>query len=127
MLPTKLDRLFRFFQHEDPDRSPGCYWNLAAGALERKARLYRVVYNDGSTQIECEQTIHVRHPEGLSDWYNLIDSLLQRDDIDLEFQRACKELLLQDPWLHLFLTDTLPLPGTDDVSSSSGSTERTVS
>jgi hypothetical protein len=126
-LPTKLDRLYRFSQHEDPDVSHGCMWNVSAGSLERKARLYRVVYHDSETRIESEQTIHVKYPGKLKDFYELVCGILGRDDVDVEFQRACKSLLEQDPWLSLFLTDSLPLPGTDDVSSSSGSTEHDAS
>jgi hypothetical protein len=124
---TKLDRLYRFSQHDDPDVSHGCMWNISAGSLERKARLYRVVYQDSDTRIESEQTIHVSYPNQLKDFYELISSIVGRDDVDVEFQKACTTLLEQDPWLSLFLTDSLPLPGTDDVSSSSGSTEHDAS
>ncbi len=126
-MPTKLDRLYRFSQHEDPDISHGCMWNISAGSLERKARLYRVVYKDSETRIESEQTIHVKYPAKLKEFYELIYGILGRDDLDVEFQRACKNMLEQDPWLSMFLTNTLPLPGIDDASSSSGSTEHDVS
>ena len=125
--PSKLDRLYRFFQHEDPEISPGCMWNLAAGALEKKARLYRVIYQDSSTQIEFEQTIHVKHPRALEEFYTVLQGILERDDVDIPFQTACKRRLELDPWLSMWLTGTLPSLGTDDVSSSSGSTEHDAS
>lgn len=125
--PTKLDRLYRFFQHEDPDVSMGCMWNVSAGSLERKARLYRVVYEDSDTCIKSEQTIHVKYPNQLKEFYELLQTILQRDDVDIEFQKACTALLSHDPWLSLFLTGSLPSLGTDDVSSSSGSIEHDAS
>jgi|LauGreDrversion4_2_1035121.scaffolds.fasta_scaffold880482_2 hypothetical protein len=125
--PSKLDRLYRFFQHEDPEISPGCMWNLAAGSLERKARLYRVIYQDSETRIESEQTIHVKYPRDLEGFYKLLQEILERDDIDISLQKACKILIEEDPWLSMWLTGTLPSLGTDDVSSSSGSTEHDAS
>lgn len=126
-LPTKLDRLYRFFQHEDPDVSHGCMWNVSAGALERKARVYRVMYEDSENQIKSEQTIHVSYPSQLKEFYEMLCGIMGRDDVDVEFQRACKNMVEQDPWLSLFLTNSLPLPGIDDVSASSGSTEHDAS
>jgi hypothetical protein len=102
-------------------------WNVSAGSLERKARLYRVIYEDSETRISSEQTIHVKYPAQLKEFYELLQTIVQRDDIDMEFQKACTTLLAHDPWLSLFLTDSLPSLGTDDVSSSSGSTEHDAS
>ncbi len=122
-----MDRLFRFIQNDDPDASSESTWIVSCGSLERKARLYRIEYHDSQTHIESEQTIHVKYPMKLKNFYEIVCGVLGRDDVDVEFQRACKNMMEQDPWLSLFLTGSLPLLDTDDASASSGSTEHDAS
>jgi hypothetical protein len=75
---------------------------VAAGALEKRQRLYRVMYESSTTKIQDEITIDVKVPEGLKDFYFFLRQLLVRTELDPAFQQACRDLLLEDPWLSLF-------------------------
>lgn len=118
--PSKLHRLHRFFRHEE-DSTHG-YWNVAAGALEKRQRLYRVLYKSSTVSIQDEITIDVKVPEGLKDFFVLLVGIAERSDLDPAFQRACSDLLCEDPWLSMFQwsTSSLPRPdtgGSDGVSA----------
>ncbi len=100
--PSKLHRLHRFFRHEDDGTTYGCYWNVAAGALEQHQRLYRVIYKSSTIDITDEITIDVKKPELLKDYFWLLAKILQRTDLDPKFKEAVSDLLSEDPWLSMF-------------------------
>ena len=116
MSPSKLHRLHRFFRHEE-DGTHGCYWNVAAGALEKRQRLYRVLYKSSTVSIQDEITIDVKAPEGLKDFFVLLVGITERTDVDPAFQRACGDLLREDPWLSMFQWSTNTLPQHDTGSA----------
>jgi hypothetical protein len=105
--PSKLDQLYRFFRHEDDGSIWGCYWNVAAGALEEHQRLYRIVYKSNTVAIQDEITIHIKKPEQLKDYFIGLLEILKRQDIDPAFQKACTDVLIEDPWLSMFSFGTL--------------------
>jgi hypothetical protein len=108
--PSKLDRLYRFFRHEEDGSAWGCYWNVAAGSLEKRQRLYRVVYKSAAVNIVDEIAIDVKTPEALKDFFVLLLEILKRTDVDPDFQKACADVMIEDPWLSLFsFTETSPV------------------
>jgi hypothetical protein len=100
--PSKLDRLYRFFRHEEDGSSWGCYWNVSAGSLEKRQRLYRILYKSSTVSLQDEITIDVKRPEDLKDFFVGLLELLQRRDLDPAFQSACADVMAEDPWLSLF-------------------------
>ena len=108
--PTKLDRLYRFFQHEDDPGPTELIWNVAGGSLEKKERLYRIYYSQSSTGVvlEFEIAIDVRNlkAKGLQELVELVIRIIDRDDLDKPFQIACVEMMQLDPWIrYLILTN----------------------
>jgi hypothetical protein len=109
--PTKLDRLYRFYQHEDDPGPTELVWNVAGGSLERKERLYRIYYSQASTGIliEFEITINIRNlnSAGLQELIQHIINIIDRNDLDKHFQIACVEMMQLDPWIrYLILNNT---------------------
>ena len=107
--PTKLDRLFRFYEHEtDPDPT-GLVWNVAGGSLEKKDRLYRIYYSHlpTNTFLEFEITVNCRNLNsvGLQDLVFYIIEIINRNDLDKRFQIACAEMIQQDPWLRYIIVN----------------------
>jgi hypothetical protein len=100
--PSKLDRLYRFFRHEEDGSRWGCYWNVSAGSLEKRQRLYRILYKTSDISLQDEITIDVKKPEDLKDFFVGLLEILQREDIDPAFQKACADVMIEDPWLSLF-------------------------
>lgn len=82
------------------------YWNVAAGGLEKRQRLYRVLYKSSTVSIQDEITIDVKAPEGLRDLFVLLGEITERSGLDPAFQRACADLLYEDPWLSMFQLST---------------------
>lgn len=118
-MPSALHRLHRFFRHEEDD-AHGC-WNVAAGTLEKRQRLYRVFYQSSTVSIQDEITIDVKAPEGLKDFFTLLVDITGRTGLDPAFQQACADLLHEDPWLSMFEWSTnnllRPDTGCDDAVS----------
>ncbi len=110
--PSKLHRLHRFFRHEEDGSKYACFWNVAAGALEKRQRLYRVFYESSTVKIQDEITINVKAPEVLKDFFFFLRQLLVRSELDPAFQQACRDLLTEDPWLSMF-TLSAPSPPTN--------------
>ncbi len=104
--PSKLDRLYRFHRHEEDGSTWGCYWNVAAGSLEKRQRLYRIVYKSAKVNIVDEITIDVKAPEDLKDFFIGLLEILRREDVDPVFQKACADVMIEDPWLSLFSGST---------------------
>ena len=100
--PSKLDRLYRFFRHEEDGSKWGCYWNVAAGSLEKRQRLYRILYKSATVSIVDEITMDVKSPEALKDYFIGLLEILKREDVDPAFQKACADVMIEDPWLSLF-------------------------
>ncbi len=100
--PSKLHTLHRFFRHEDDGTAYGCYWNVAAGTIEQRRRLYRVLYKSNTIDITDEITIDAKKPELLKDYFWLLAKILQRTDLDPKFKEAVSDLLAEDPWLSMF-------------------------
>ncbi len=96
--PTQLHQLHRFFRH-DQGRATGCEWNIAAGALEKQQRLYRILYRSATVHIEDELTINVGRPGPLKDFFLLLARVIGHTDLDGGFRDACLDLLTEDPWL----------------------------
>ncbi len=115
--PSKLHRLHRFFRHEEDGTAYGCYWNVAAGALEKRQRLYRVLYKSSAITIEDEITVDVKAPEGLKDFFMLLTGILARTDVDPAFTQACADLLNEDPWLSMFAFSTDSHPQHDTATA----------
>ena len=121
MSPSKLDRLYRFHRHEEDGSTWGCYWNVAAGSLEKRQRLYRIVYKSNTVNLQDEITIDVKKPEDLKDFFVQLLEILQRKDMDPVFQKACADVMIEDPWLSLFSFGTTAViaafKGTSAVST----------
>ena len=111
---SKLDRLYRFHRHDTDGDVTGCSWNLAAGSLEKRQRLYRVHYTcqKGGLEIKDELTIDVKKPEPLRAFFDLLHGVLGRTDLHPRFQEACVDLLVEDPWLSAWtFTNSRPVSG----------------
>jgi hypothetical protein len=99
-MPTTLDQLFRFSQHEDPADSHRVQWQVSAGSLEKKKRLYRFFYLDaGGLRIEEEFTIYVQKPQTLKGFFDRMLEVSKMPALDNGFRRTCGRLLVLDPWL----------------------------
>jgi len=101
--PSKLHRLHRFFRHESYGSVHTCYWNIAAGALEKRQRLYRILYKGPTATIDDEITIDVHSPAALKEFFLLLTGICNRMDLDPSFKQACSDLLIEDPWLSMFV------------------------
>jgi hypothetical protein len=103
MIPTNLDRLYRFSRH---DSGGSAIWHVSAGTLETKTRLYRAMYRCGSVHDEMEVTIHVKKDvDTLKPFLVYLENVVKgKDDHDPLFRLACLDLLTEDPWL-LMLRD----------------------
>ncbi len=115
--PSKLHRLHRFFRHEDDGTAYGCYWNVAAGALEKRQRLYRVLYKSSTITITDEITVDVKAPEALKDFFMLLTGIRNRTDVDPAFQQACADLLTEDPWLSMFAFSSTNIRPQHDIET----------
>jgi hypothetical protein len=105
--PTKLDRLFRFYQHEEDPGPTELVWNVAGGSLEKKERLYRIYYSQSSTGVllDFEITINIRNLNslGLQDLVRYVVGIVDRNDLDKKFQIACVEMMQMDPWIRYLI------------------------
>lgn len=99
--PSKLDRLHRFFRHEE-EANHTCSWNVSAGSLERRQRLYRIFYESPDYCTQQEITIDVKKPELLKEYFLYIVGILKQPAVDPDFLKACKDLLAEDPCLSMF-------------------------
>ncbi len=72
---------------------------MAAGALEKRQRLYRILYRSPTAQIEDELTIDVGRPGPLKEFFLLLARVIGRTDLEEGFRNACLDLLAEDPWL----------------------------
>lgn len=113
-MPTHLDRLFRFFRHDEGKY--GVSWNLSAVTLEQKSRLYRYSYKSTERSFEYETTIHVQTPRQLLPFYTLLTRLTQEKELDEAFRLACLELLTIDPWLEELQRDFTEIPPSAETS-----------
>jgi hypothetical protein len=113
---TKLDRLYRFHRHDE--MSGPVAWNVAAGSLEKRHRLYRIYYKCTRTLLEIkdEITIDVKRPEALQAFFSLLVDLLRKTDLDPHFQHACLDLLVEDPWLSRFMGGGVAVEDADAVA-----------
>lgn len=103
MTPTKLDRLYRFSQHESNESV--ATWHVSAGTLETKTRIYRIMYHYGDVHDDMEITIHVKKDvELLKPFLAYLEEVARNGKGEYEpwFRLACLDLLTEDPWL-LFL------------------------
>jgi hypothetical protein len=100
--PTTLDLLHRFFRHEEEDSIYKCVWNVAAGALEKRLRLYRIYYKSDEYSVDKELTVDVKYPDALKEVFMLIAEL-QELPLDPYFRHACLDLIIEDPWLSVYL------------------------
>ena len=99
-MPTTLDTLFRFMQHDEPTATCSASWSVSAGTLEIETRLYRIMYRDGKDKYEEELTIPIRnYKQILYEFYSILKDVIVNDEFCKEFRDACKELIRADPWL----------------------------
>ena len=100
--PSTLDQLFRFSQHEDKTESAQVQWQISAGSLENKKRLYRIYYktiSDGVVQIETEVTVRMDRISELEPFFIHIRDVSKRENLSESFRKTCLRLIITDPWL----------------------------
>jgi hypothetical protein len=114
-MPTHLDRLFRFFRHDEGKSTVA--WNVSAVTLEQKSRLYRYSYKSTERSFEQEITISVRTPRQLLPFYTLLARMVHEKELDEAFRSACSELLVIDPWLEELQRDFTEIPPLAETSS----------